>query len=270
MLIEGAPELPAPPGFQVFPGYSDRAARVRDGKLYQPLYTTDDTFFSYAAETRIVVVDVATDDVESVLEAPCPGWRLHADRGHRLERGRPVHGRNRRQRLYARAERRLHGDDRVRASRGRPGAAVRGQRLGLALVRVVSSEAARARFEQRGGAAASEHGGALKAAAARRCESSDARAALVRLVRSAPELERIAQCAHDQRGHEQREGNRCERERAEGRERTPGQRGETADEPGDPDDAEAQNERATALHTAATPATKAHAPIIMKMDRNIK
>lgn len=76
MEITGAlalPEVAVPEGFQLFPGYSDRAARLRGGRLYQPLYTTDESYFSYTPETSIAVIDVATDSVVSVLEAPCPG-----------------------------------------------------------------------------------------------------------------------------------------------------------------------------------------------------
>jgi len=67
------PALEARDGFKVFPGYSDRAALVRGGKLYQPLYWTDDSYFRYTPDSRIAVIDVASDQVASVLEAPCPG-----------------------------------------------------------------------------------------------------------------------------------------------------------------------------------------------------
>jgi hypothetical protein len=67
------PELPDREGLKAFPGYSDRASSVRDGLLYQPFYYTDETYFQFAPATSIVVMDIATDEVVDVLEAPCPG-----------------------------------------------------------------------------------------------------------------------------------------------------------------------------------------------------
>lgn len=75
MEIEGTIPLPQEDrdGFKAFPGYADRAGVVRDGKLYLPLYWTDDTYFQFTSDSRIVVIDIATDAVEGVLAAPCPG-----------------------------------------------------------------------------------------------------------------------------------------------------------------------------------------------------
>jgi hypothetical protein len=67
------PEPAAPAGFQLYPGYADRAAAVRGGRLYQPFYWTDESFFEFASESRIVVTDVATDTVVDEIVAPCPG-----------------------------------------------------------------------------------------------------------------------------------------------------------------------------------------------------
>lgn len=67
------PEIEVPVGFQVFNGYSDRAAVVRDGKLYQTLYFTDESFFQYTPSSAIAVFDVETDQLLQVLDAPCPG-----------------------------------------------------------------------------------------------------------------------------------------------------------------------------------------------------
>jgi hypothetical protein len=67
------PVLEARSGFKVFTGYSDRAAVVRSGRLYQPLYWTDDTYFQFTPDSAIAVFDVATDTLVDVLEAPCPG-----------------------------------------------------------------------------------------------------------------------------------------------------------------------------------------------------
>ncbi|HET9960077.1 MAG TPA: hypothetical protein VFQ61_36545 [Polyangiaceae bacterium] len=56
-----------------FPGYSDRAAQVRAGHLYQPIYWTDDSFFEFDASSQIVVFDTTSDSLIEVLDAPCPG-----------------------------------------------------------------------------------------------------------------------------------------------------------------------------------------------------
>jgi hypothetical protein len=67
------PALEAPAGHKLFPGYSDRATRIRGGKLYQPLYFTQPDFYQVDAVSRIAVYDVATDALVATLEAPCPG-----------------------------------------------------------------------------------------------------------------------------------------------------------------------------------------------------
>jgi hypothetical protein len=56
-----------------FPGYSDRAAVVQDGLLFQPMYWTDESYFKFTPDSRILVVDVERDALVDVLEAPCPG-----------------------------------------------------------------------------------------------------------------------------------------------------------------------------------------------------
>ena len=76
MEIEGTvplPELPDRDGLKAFPGYSDRAARIRDGLLYQPMYWTDESYFKFTPDSRVLVVDVALDEIVGTLEAPCPG-----------------------------------------------------------------------------------------------------------------------------------------------------------------------------------------------------
>lgn len=56
------------------PGYADRAAIVRNGRAYLPLYWTDpDTYFAYAQDSVIAVLDIATDKVVDMIQAPCPG-----------------------------------------------------------------------------------------------------------------------------------------------------------------------------------------------------
>jgi hypothetical protein len=76
MTITGSlplPEAESRGGFQLFTAYSDRAAVLKDGLLYQPFYWTDESFFLFDPASRIVVTDVATDRVVNVIEAPCPG-----------------------------------------------------------------------------------------------------------------------------------------------------------------------------------------------------
>ncbi len=76
MLITGSFALPEPPartGFRLAASASDRAALLRDGKLYQPFYWTYDPHYKYTVDSRIVVVDTATDTVSGVLDVPCPG-----------------------------------------------------------------------------------------------------------------------------------------------------------------------------------------------------
>lgn len=67
------PALPERNGLKPFAGYSDRAAQLRNGKLYQPIYWTDSTYFQYTVDSAIVVVDVASDTVAETITAPCPG-----------------------------------------------------------------------------------------------------------------------------------------------------------------------------------------------------
>jgi hypothetical protein len=76
MRITGSISIPeiAPLGrFEPYTSYTDRSAVVRDGLFYHPIYFADDTFFEYAPESRIVVVDTASDEVVDILDAPCPG-----------------------------------------------------------------------------------------------------------------------------------------------------------------------------------------------------
>jgi len=76
MAITGSialPALAARDGLTPFAGYSDRSAVVRGGRLYQPVYWTDETFFSYTPDSQIIVIDIATDAVVEQIEAPCPG-----------------------------------------------------------------------------------------------------------------------------------------------------------------------------------------------------
>lgn len=54
-------------------GYSDRAAVIRDGKLYQPFYWTSTDYFSFDATSSIVVFDTATDTLVKVIDVACPG-----------------------------------------------------------------------------------------------------------------------------------------------------------------------------------------------------
>lgn len=67
------PELAPRASLEAFPAYADRSTLVRDGLLYQPFYYTDDSFFAYDPASSIVVIDIETDQVVDVLDAPCPG-----------------------------------------------------------------------------------------------------------------------------------------------------------------------------------------------------
>jgi len=50
----------------------DRGIAVRDGHVFHPINWTDTANFAMTAESQIVVVDVATNTVVSILDAPCP------------------------------------------------------------------------------------------------------------------------------------------------------------------------------------------------------
>jgi hypothetical protein len=67
------PALPARNGLTAFPGYMDRAAIVRGGRLYHPLYFTDSSYFKYAQGSVIVVFDVERDQLVTTIDVPCPG-----------------------------------------------------------------------------------------------------------------------------------------------------------------------------------------------------
>ena len=54
------------------PAYSDRAAVLRDGLLYEPIYWAGDDFFSYDKTTAIVVIDTEKDEVVDTLRHPAP------------------------------------------------------------------------------------------------------------------------------------------------------------------------------------------------------
>lgn len=76
MTITGTIPLPAQTaraGYTLYPGYLDRAALQRGGKLYQPLYWHGASFFEVTPDSLIAVIDTATDKVETVLPVNCPG-----------------------------------------------------------------------------------------------------------------------------------------------------------------------------------------------------
>jgi hypothetical protein len=52
-------------------GTTDRSNVIRDGKLYQPLYWGDEDYVLFAPDSKIAVFDIATDTVETVIDAPC-------------------------------------------------------------------------------------------------------------------------------------------------------------------------------------------------------
>lgn len=76
MEITGTLPIPAQAekdGLLVRAGTTDRANVVRDGKLYQPMYWSDEDYAHFAPTSRVAVFDVATDTLVDVFDAPCPG-----------------------------------------------------------------------------------------------------------------------------------------------------------------------------------------------------
>jgi hypothetical protein len=76
MEIAGSVKLPVPEvpaGFKAYPAYLDRTQVLRGGRLHQPIYVTDESYFKYLPESYVVVTDVEKDQVVEMLEAPCPG-----------------------------------------------------------------------------------------------------------------------------------------------------------------------------------------------------
>jgi hypothetical protein len=76
MTIEGAlprPDIGARDGFEVATSSTNRGAIIRDGKVYHSYYWTDENYETYEPDSRIVVIDVETDELVETIEAPCPG-----------------------------------------------------------------------------------------------------------------------------------------------------------------------------------------------------
>jgi hypothetical protein len=76
MEITGTLALPAlepRPDLLVRAGTMDRSNVIRDGLLYQPMYWSDEDYARFAPDSRIVVIDLATDQIVRVIEAPCAG-----------------------------------------------------------------------------------------------------------------------------------------------------------------------------------------------------
>lgn len=67
------PELPERDGLLARAGTLDRSNVIRDGKLYQPMYWSDEDYAVFAPDSRIVVIDIASDSVDETIEAPCSG-----------------------------------------------------------------------------------------------------------------------------------------------------------------------------------------------------
>ena len=76
MKITGKLALPAleeRQGFIIDVALADRGTELRGGRLYQPIYWTDEAYTMFTQDSRIVVIDVEKDAVVEVLHAPCPG-----------------------------------------------------------------------------------------------------------------------------------------------------------------------------------------------------
>jgi hypothetical protein len=67
------PELAPRDALSAVPGLADRSSVVHDGKFYLPLYWTDESYADRTDDSVIVVVDVASDTVEGMIVANCPG-----------------------------------------------------------------------------------------------------------------------------------------------------------------------------------------------------
>jgi len=76
MSISGTipfPALDTRDGLVPRAAFTDRGNVVSGGRLYQPIYWTDEAYARRTDDSRIAVFDVATDKLVSLLEAPCPG-----------------------------------------------------------------------------------------------------------------------------------------------------------------------------------------------------
>lgn len=60
-------------GLKLRPGSTDRAVVVSGNRLYHPYYWANDTYTTFADDSRIAVYDTTTDQLISVIEAPCTG-----------------------------------------------------------------------------------------------------------------------------------------------------------------------------------------------------
>jgi len=67
------PDLPERDGLVQRAGTLDRANVIRDGKLYTPMYWSDDDYFRFSPDSRVVIIDIAKDEVVNTVEAPCAG-----------------------------------------------------------------------------------------------------------------------------------------------------------------------------------------------------
>lgn len=67
------PDIEEREGFLVRAGLNDRASVLHDGRLYQPMYWSDESYADRPSDSRVVVMDVTTDTLVDVIEAPCPG-----------------------------------------------------------------------------------------------------------------------------------------------------------------------------------------------------
>lgn len=70
------PDLGTVDGLTPYGAYVDRASAVRDGKFYLPYYyanVSGGDFYDVAPNSKIFVIDIATETVEATIDAPCPG-----------------------------------------------------------------------------------------------------------------------------------------------------------------------------------------------------
>lgn len=67
------PTLDAVDGMTVRNGTTDRSNVIRDGKLYQPLYWSDDDYVRFTPNSKLAVFDIATDKLVDTIDVPCAG-----------------------------------------------------------------------------------------------------------------------------------------------------------------------------------------------------
>jgi hypothetical protein len=66
------PDIDFGNGLDVFHSYTDRGGVVVDGYFYHGLYAHDEGFTTFGESSVITVYDIATDELVSTIDVPCP------------------------------------------------------------------------------------------------------------------------------------------------------------------------------------------------------